>query len=146
MQQRRERPALDVLQDDETADRPVAIDLVNGDDAGVLDPGGEPGLLQEAVEVLGASKPVGSRHLDRHQPVQLLVPAEVHPAEVALTQEPDDDKRADPLGPNGAGKDGLCEHLVLREPTAVFLWRRPLTLRERKRSSAASSIVKSADR
>ena len=51
-----ERPALDVLQDDETTDVRVAIDLVNGDDAGVLDPGGEPGLVQEAVEVLAGRR------------------------------------------------------------------------------------------
>ena len=133
--QRRERPALDVFENDEAADDLVAIDLVNGDDAGVLDPGGEPGLVQEAVEVRGAVEPVGSRHLDRDQPVQLLVPAEVDPAEVALAQQPDHDERADPLGPDGRGEDRFDEIAVVGKPTAVFLERGPLSVRERENAA-----------
>ena len=101
---------------------------MNGDDAGVFDPGGEPGFLQEAVEVLGAVESVGARHLDRDHPIELLVTAEVHPAEVALTQQPDNAERADMLGPHGRDEDRLDEPAMIRKPSEEFLGCRPHSL------------------
>ena len=44
--------AFDILEHDEAADGLVAIDLINRDDAGMFDPGGEPGLVKKPVEVV----------------------------------------------------------------------------------------------
>ena len=46
----------------------------------------EPGFLEKAVDILGAGEPIRPRHLDRDQPVQLLVFAEVDSAEVSDAQ------------------------------------------------------------
>ena len=55
-------PAFDVLEHDETTDFPVAIDLKDRDDAGVLDPGGQPRLRGNA------RRPPGPRNCPAVEP------------------------------------------------------------------------------
>jgi hypothetical protein len=55
--------------------------------------------------VFGPRHPLGVRHLDGHEPLQLLVVGQVDQAEAALTQEPLDAVAADVRG-CGRGRNG----------------------------------------
>ncbi|MDT0264741.1 hypothetical protein RM844_00390 [Streptomyces sp. DSM 44915] len=64
--------------------------VVDGDDVGVLEPGGEPRLAQEpGAGLVAAAAAAGEQgdHLDRHRPAQLLVPRLPHLAHAALAEQ-----------------------------------------------------------
>jgi hypothetical protein len=71
-------------------------------------------LVQKAVKVLWAVEPLGSRYLDCDHPVQLLVPAKVNPAEVALPEQLDDHECANPFGTDGGNEYRLDQITVVR--------------------------------
>ena len=58
-------------------------DLVDVDDVGMVEPGGELGLPPEALDHFGVLRPGGVQHLERDLTLEVQVPHPVHPAEPA---------------------------------------------------------------
>jgi len=84
-----QRVARHVLHGDEV--RAIdAVDLVNGDDIGVVERRRRPGFLHEAALALRIGHCLSLQHLDGNQPVQAGVPAFVDHAHPALAELFDD--------------------------------------------------------
>src|SRR5262249_49104320 len=80
----------DQVRDGETQPVGGAADVVDGDDAGVVQAGEDAGLGQVGIGLLGGSQAVAVRHLDGDGPAQGVVVAPVDDAEAAGAQAADD--------------------------------------------------------
>ncbi len=80
-----ERPALDVLHYDEVH-AVVAVDVVEGDDVGVIQRAGGLGLLDEALLASRIGRFAGGQDFDRHGSVEVSVASLVDDAHAALPE------------------------------------------------------------
>ena len=64
----------------------MRADIVHDGDPGMLQPGGDPGLLLESLGDPRIGEPV-PQHLDRHRPVELAIDGAPHLAHAASTQQ-----------------------------------------------------------
>ena len=82
----REGTAVDVLHDD-VRRAVVLARVVDLDDVGVGEPGGEARLTDEAVAEDRVVGEVAGEHLDRHRPLELVVPREVDDGHAAAAED-----------------------------------------------------------
>ncbi len=79
--------ALHVLHDDARPERVVQAGVVEGDRAGVVEPGHQQRFALEAVAELGVGGDVLVHHLDDDLPAEVELPREIDPAHPAFAEE-----------------------------------------------------------
>ena len=94
----REVAPLDVLEHDEGLALAVMADVIDPDDPRMDQARRDARLGQERLDLSGAAEHARVQGLDRHQPTELLVAGEIHPAEPAMAQQGDDRVASEPLG------------------------------------------------
>ena len=95
LEPRGEVGAVDVLRDDVAGELLGAADIEDRHDVRVIEVGDGAGFGQVGFGGFGAIHELAMRHLDRHEPLQLVVVGEVDEAEAALAQHSLDAVAAD---------------------------------------------------
>src|SRR5262245_60528972 len=72
--------------------------IVDRDDARVVEPGQGAGLAQELLDIVGAGDAPGAGDFDGHGSVEVIVPGEVDAPEASLAEPPHDPVAADDWG------------------------------------------------
>jgi len=96
--------ALDELRHHEERVLCGAADVEDGHDMGMIEVGDNAGFVQVLLDGFGPTEQVPMRHLDRHEPVQLLIVGQVNQSEAAFTEDFIHPIAADPLGRLGQGR------------------------------------------
>ena len=90
--------AFHYLEDLQVGQRLGAANVVDGDNARVVELGQGAGLAQVLLGVVGAPDALGAGDLDGHVPVEINVAGEVDAPEASLAEPPDDPVAADHRG------------------------------------------------
>ena len=87
LEPRGETWAVDELRNHKTQERIGAADVVHRHDMWMVEAGDGAGFGQIVVGILGAGHQAAMRHLDCHQPFQLIVAGEINESEASLPQQ-----------------------------------------------------------